>query len=249
MIRWWWGTVEEPLPLIRAFGDRSRQEGAAESSAVSPYEGEIKVTRCAKNRKIALYMWMAHSEDTQLCRSVNVFQLKAFICTQCTLWNEMQNHSWLFYHFTSAELSEALNCWQLEKKKKKDPSVHIMLLYFYRKTSSYLCVHAWKIHWLPLTGQLCRRPSLCVTAPPGTVSVSITAEDAAVCPPAPSTLACHCVWWTASHKLTLTHTHTHTRSHNLFLSVLVLVSSFHTQKWLHTRVHTHTHAHTRASQG
>lgn len=134
---------------------------------------------------------------------------------------------------------------ELLTAEKKDPTVHIMLLCIYRKTSSYLCVHACKMHWLPLTGQLCRRPSLWVTAPPGTVSVSITAEDAAMCPPAPSTLACHCVWWTASHKLTLTHTHT--RSHNLFLSVLVLVSSFHTQKWLHTRVHTRTHA--RASLG
>lgn len=47
-----------------------RQEGAAESSAVSPYEGEIKVTRCAKNRIFVLYMWMAHLEDTQLCRSL-----------------------------------------------------------------------------------------------------------------------------------------------------------------------------------
>lgn len=41
------------FPLIRAFSDRS---GGREGAAVSPYEGEIKVTRCAKNRKTVLYM-------------------------------------------------------------------------------------------------------------------------------------------------------------------------------------------------
>lgn len=45
-----------------------------------------------------------------------------------------------------------------------------------------------------------------------------------------------------SFPQTHTYAYTHTRSHNRFLSVLVLVSSFHTQKWLHTRVHTHARA-------
>ncbi len=110
------------------------------------------------------------------------------------------------------------------------------------------CMHACKLHWLLLIGQLCRRPSLWVTAPPGTVSVRITAEDAATRPPTPSTLACHCVWWTVpfnrfpqTQTYTHTHTHTQTRSYNLFLSVLVLVASFHTHKYTQVAAHTCTH--------
>lgn len=112
------------------------------------------------------------------------------------------------------------------------------------KVSSYLsvcwCMHACKTHWLLLIGQSCRRPSHWVRAPPGTVSVSITAEDAAMRPPTPSTPACHCVWRTVSFN-SFPQTHTQTIFFSMFssLSIPFTHTKIHTRGC--TRMYTHIH--------
>ena len=123
-----------------------------------------------------------------------------------------------------------------------------MRLYFYIRTSSNLfcvcvcvcvCVLVrgcmWQ-HWVLLIGQSCRRPSPWVTAPPGTMSVSITAEDAATRPATPSARACHRVWWTDSQQ---THTLLDTRTVAQFLSLCSRPCLFLSLSHMHTHTHTH----------
>lgn len=125
-----------------------------------------------------------------------------------------------------------------------------MILHFVLFT--YVCagasVHACKIHWLLMIGLMCRGPSLWVTAPPGTVSVSITAEDAVMCLPTPSTLACHCVWWTVPfNSFPQTHTYAHTLIQSLSLCSCPCLFLSHTQ--IHTSGCTHGFTHTQTHPG
>lgn len=93
--------LTKSLPLITAFGDISGRKEPAESSA--PYETRIKVNRCVfcckEHKNCILHVGDAiiYFNEFGTCSVVpvivNVLQLKAFIRTQCTVCNEMQNHS------------------------------------------------------------------------------------------------------------------------------------------------------------
>lgn len=113
----------KPPSLIRAFIDRSGGKGGGPPSQVQCHR-----KTCERAQEFSHHIRaggaIIYLNEFGTCSivpvDVNVFQLKAFFSAQYTVCSEMQNHSWLFYHLTSADLSVALSRWIPSSRKKKN---------------------------------------------------------------------------------------------------------------------------------